>query len=80
MSDSKMQTAVVDRVSRKAKEEYYDDNDATTAVNVIIDDDGAVGEGAANDTGGGGNVDYIDGGGCGNDVNITSFLLSFLKF
>ena len=49
----------------------------TTAVNII--NEWAEGEGV-NDSGGGGNIDYIDGGGGGgNDVNITSFFLSFWK-
>ena len=72
---------VVGRVSRKAKESNYHVNITTTAVNIINvdnDDDGAAGEGV-NDSGGGGNIDYniIDGGGGGNDVNVTSFFLSF---
>ena len=37
-----------------------------------------LGEGAVNDSGGGGgDIDNIDGSGGGNDVNITSFSLSF---
>ncbi len=61
--------------------QYYCDNDedtTTTAFN--INDDGAEGEGVYY-SGGGGNIDYnIDGGGVGNDVTITSFFFSFLKF
>ena len=54
-------------------------NITTAAVNIDIDGEWAEGEGAVNDSGGGGNVDYIDGGGGGNDVAITSFFFSFLK-